>query len=135
MAFIFLFIYITIVQIVKNYNILSASSQLNINLFRNIFYGVSLADILFIEFLKQIFLKEDIKDTPQMIFKKIQNFSILSMSLCLSPATCGLVLFFLTKLDKDFYMFFVFSIVVLSVYCPRYSQWEEILKKRGINLY
>ncbi len=106
------------------------------SLLRNIFLFISLAMIFLIQiFRSRMFLIPSVaageeKPSEKDLIQKLVSASVVKFALAESIAIFGLVLFFLTNSATDFYMFLAISLVSFTLFFPRYSQWEEWMKRR-----
>jgi hypothetical protein len=106
------------------------------SLLRNIFFVIALATIVVVQVLRRRMYR-----TPSMVssggepsvndlIQKLVSTSIITFALAESIAIYGLVLFFLTGAAADFYALLAISLVTFTVFFPRYSRWEEWMKRR-----
>ena len=114
----------------------SFESRVDASLLRNIFLFISLAMVFFIQILRnRMFRPPSVaaageKPNEKDLIQKLVSTSVVIFGLAESIAVFGLVLFFLTNRATDFYMFLAISLVSFTLFFPRYSQWEEWLKRR-----
>jgi hypothetical protein len=66
--------------------------------------------------------------------QRLVSSSVVTFIFCNLIAVLGLTLFFMGWDSADFYVFFLFSLASFAVYFPRYSQWEEWVRRHYINL-
>jgi hypothetical protein len=70
------------------------------------------------------------KPDEKALMQKLAATAIIIFALAESIAIFGLVLFFLTNRASDFYLFLAISLASFALFFPRYSQWEEWMKRR-----
>ena len=104
-------------------------------LLRNIFLFVALAMIFLIQILRGRMFRTpsvaaDERPNEKALIQKLVSTSVIIFALAESIAIFGLVSFFLTNRATDFYMFLAISLVSFTLFFPRYSQWEEWMKRR-----
>ena len=65
--------------------------------------------------------------------QRLVSFTIISLALSEAVAIYGLVIFLINGSSLDFYLFLALSFVFIIVHFPRYSQWEDWIKKIEMN--
>jgi hypothetical protein len=95
--------------------------------FRYIIYAISVASLILMRLLQSIFtrLSPDI-DFYQGLQRLITG-SLVPLCLAEVPAILGFVFFLLTGLSRDFYVLTIVSVILLFMYFPRKSFWQEKL--------
>ena len=102
----------------------------------NIFLFISLAMIFLIQILRNRMFRPPSAAAPgekpneKDLIQKLVSTSVIIFALAESIAVFGLVLFFLTNRASDFYIFLAISLITFTLFFPRYSQWEEWMKRR-----
>ncbi|MFQ6081821.1 MAG: hypothetical protein ACE5WD_00495 [Candidatus Aminicenantia bacterium] len=136
-----LFVYVAVIEFIKK-----NSAPLNgfapfpeVDILRYVLLGVAIACFFLIRFIKNRILsgkatiqKETIMYNLSAPIQRLLTASIITYAFCESVAIIGLVLFFIAGNSLDFYTFMVISLILFSIYFPRYNQWEEWIKKQGI---
>ncbi len=97
---------------------------------RYAFYGIGLAQIFIIRLVREILTKGLASTEAEELIAHLSRLSILTAAFCESVAIFGLVLFFLSGNQKDFYVLVAISIVLFIVYFPKYSNWEDWFTSR-----
>lgn len=64
---------------------------------------------------------------------RLRTASILSAALAEVPAMLGLVLFLVGRTTEDFYILGVVSLYMLVRHYPRRDQWENYLRRGGVD--
>lgn len=65
--------------------------------------------------------------------QKLVTASIISLALSEAVAIYGLVIFLINGSSIDFYFFLTLSFIFIIIHFPRYSQWEDWIKKIDLN--
>ena len=97
---------------------------------RYAFYGLGLMQIFLIKFIRESATKSIAQVDLKFLSSHLQKMSMISAVLCEIPAMLGLVLFFLSGSDKDFYFLLIVSLVLFVLYFPRYRNWEVWIKSK-----
>lgn len=111
----------------------------NIDILRYILFGIALSEFFFITVLRKVILSgkllsessEGQKPLYSPDAQKLMRSSIITLALCESVAIYGLILFIMNGSVLDFLGLFVLSLIYFSVFFPRYSQWQDWIKKTG----
>lgn len=82
---------------------------------------------LAVEIIKRLYAPRRAGVSPEI--QRLTSAAIISYALCESTAIYGFALFLLNGSHTDFYAFFIISIICFGRYFPRYSQWEEYVKR------
>lgn len=102
---------------------------------RYLFFGLAAMQFFLIRFIRGFILsKKDMtaqftQGKPSVSIQQLTVSSIITFALCEAVAIYGLILFFIAGNSIDFYIFLIISLIYFAVYFPRYSQWEEEMKK------
>ena len=101
--------------------------------------GLALIEFFLIRMIRAWFLSRESGQTtklqPGSFSTKVTKLlitSIVTYALCESIAIYGVVLFFVTKRPFDFYLFMGISLIYFAAFFPRYAQWEEWVRERGM---
>ena len=127
-AFIFsLGTYIIAVEVLKSTNQIGVG---NLSLetllqLRYIIYGVGVAAIILIRWLRGIMLRKSPGENEEILINRLFRSFIISFALSEIPALLGLVLFILGGFIKDFYILTVISFVLMFMFFPRYPHWRD----------
>lgn len=106
-----------------------------VEILRYLFFGLAAMQFFLIRFIRGFILsKKDMtaqftQGKPSVSIQQLFVSSIITFALCEAVAIYGLVLFFIAGNFIDFYIFLIISLIYFAIYFPRYSQWEEGVKK------
>ena len=103
----------------------SFDSSQNLQVLRLIFYFLAAGGFLGIFFLKRIMLQKTPQDDLETLLKKLMTSNIAVFAVCEAPALYGLVLRFIGGPISDFYILTTYSLLLMTIFFPRLSQWEE----------
>lgn len=133
-------VYAALAQLLKQGGNLSAPMMPleQMNILRCSFYGLSILVILAIAALKRMLLSDKAiaqigqsrKSSYPAPLQALVTSTIITYALCESVAVFGLVLFFLTRTTRDFYILLAVSLILFAVNFPRLSQWQDRLAQR-----
>ncbi len=109
------------------------------NMFRNVLLVVAVLEYIFIRFIRGKALSSKIKLVPVSGTKSpfsppvraILSVSIMTYGLCYTVVVYGFILFFLSHVTMNFYIFMVISLIFFALFRPQYSQWQEWIESRG----
>ena len=105
---------------------------LNLNQFRYILYGLSVAMLFIITFTRKLLLSGKGNQNNKNLNSHASIFfsvTIVTGALCESVAIYGLVLFFVGKKITDFYALMFMSLMYFIYFFPKYPQWKEWVKE------
>lgn len=92
---------------------------------RMMFYALSLGIFGVCLFIRRMGLSPaDVALSHAIKKQKLIVTNILTFALCESPAIAGLALAFISRSALDFVPFGVIAAVMLTIFFPRFSQWE-----------
>jgi F0F1-type ATP synthase membrane subunit c/vacuolar-type H+-ATPase subunit K len=115
-----LFIYAVLVEVLRASSFLRGFLPFEgTEILRYAFFACAVAQVFLIRFIRSVILSKG---------KGIQRFlvaTIVTYVLCESIAILGLVLFLSGGDPFDFYLLAGLSLILLMLYFPRYSQWED----------
>lgn len=94
---------------------------------RYIFFGLAIVVVILIRVLRQVLLKKSPQDNEKTALHRLQRASLVTMVLSEAPGILGLILFLLGGLNIDFYLLLFASLLLVFMYFPRRSGWEEWL--------
>ena len=112
------------------------------NMFRNILLVVAVLEYLFIRFFRNKLLSKKTV-SPWMTttgytirplsppVQQLLTLSIITYAICDSVVIYGFILFFLSHVTRNFYIFMVISLIFFALFRPQYSQWTEWMESRG----
>ncbi|MDH4217249.1 MAG: hypothetical protein OEZ52_11025 [Candidatus Aminicenantes bacterium] len=103
----------------------------NFSWIRYIFYGMVLAQVFIIRFIRNILSKRMTSGEERILIGHLNRASVISSALCEVPAVLGVVLFFIIGTARDFYVLLFVSLVLFVLYFPRYANWEEWIKTKA----
>ena len=109
------------------------------NIFRNVLIVLALLEYFLIRFFKskalsRISFLNTIINTRSPFSPRVRQLmavSSVTYVLCYSVVTYGFVLFFLSGITTNFYIFMVIALVFFALFRPQYSQWTEWMESRG----
>jgi len=90
-------------------------------------FGLAILGVVMIRVSRQALLRRSSRDDEKAARHRLQRTSLLTLVLAEVPAVLGLVLFFVGGLNIDFYLLLLVSILLVFMYFPRRSAWEEWL--------
>jgi hypothetical protein len=93
---------------------------------RYAFFAAAIVTIIVIRVLRPRLLRR-VADDDQTAFRRLQRASLVTLALAEVPGILGLVLFLLAGLNIDFYLLLFASLLLVFMYFPRRSAWEEWL--------
>jgi hypothetical protein len=99
----------------------------NLQAMRYALFGLAIVAIILIRILRPRLLRRAAGDNAKTVLHRIQRASLTSLVLAEVPGTIGLVLFLAAGLNVDFYLLLFVSLVLVFMYFPRRSAWEEWL--------
>lgn len=125
-----LLIYALVVEIIKNHQAFFPGLVTfhGMRILRYIFYGFSIINVLILRIIRGMLLRKSPTDGHHTLIAKLQKTSILSTALCEGPALCGLILFFLGGMRRDFYFLLIVSLFLFFMYFPRIKNWQAWLE-------
>jgi magnesium-transporting ATPase (P-type) len=109
------------------------------NMFRNILIIIALLEYFIIRFVRHMMLSRKII-APRISGVKSQfsppvaqlfAASIMTYALCYTIIVYGFVLFMLSGVTMNFYIFMIIALVFFALFRPQYSQWEDWMEGRG----
>lgn len=130
------FVYAFVVELIKkNSNFMSnAQPEFEFNAFRYILYTLCIVTFFVIRFLRKYMLSKPEQSSLKYVMtqsNKLATIDIITAALCETVAIYGLVLFFIGKRIDDFYILLMLSLLYFAIYFPRYSAWEEWVRKNA----
>lgn len=129
-----LFVYLVLVELVKSRvkPFVGFASIKDVQTLRIVLFAAAAALSVLNRVINGRFQKKgggaDHAETVQTLFRT----ALISLTLAEMPAILGLVLFVLAGLDKDFYVLFFVSLVLIFMYFPRLKNWEAYLADRPV---
>ena len=94
---------------------------------RYVIFGLAIVTIALVRVLRQVLLKKSAPDDHKTALHRLQRVTLLTLVLSEVPGILGLVLFLLGGLNIDFYLLLFASLLLVFMYFPRRSGWEEWL--------
>jgi hypothetical protein len=101
-----------------------------IQVLKYIFYGFVFFEVIAINILRPMLLKERPTDDLNVFILKLNRAAIITYVFCEVPAILGLVLFLLSGLHTDFYIFLFLSLILEILYFPKFKNWEEAIRNK-----
>ena len=107
-------------------------------MFRNVLIVVAVLEYFFIRFLRSKILSRKTLLTWMTTvgrpfsppIQQLLTLSVVTYALCETMVIYGFVLFFLSGVTMDFYIFMVISLIFFALFRPQYSQWEGWMESR-----
>lgn len=137
LAMFFVFIYVGVSLIVKlQYDYFEGFvPSMSANLFRAVFYGISIISIVLLEsFKKRRLAPEKIRKASSDPGELVRLFVItaaFAISIAEVPLICGFLLFFFKALYTDLYILSAVTAVLIIINVPSVSFWERKLREGG----
>ena len=94
---------------------------------RYVIFGLAVVTIILVRLLRQVLLRKSPHDDDKTALHRLQRATLVTLVLSEVPGILGLVLFLLGGLNIDFYFLLFASLVLVFMYFPRRSGWEEWL--------
>ena len=89
--------------------------------------ALAIVVLVLLRILRQILLKKVPGEDGKTALHRLVRVTLLTLVLAEVPGILGLVRFLLGGLSLDFYVFIFVSLVLVFMYFPRRSGWEEWL--------
>lgn len=96
---------------------------------KDLYYGLAIIAILSVTILRKSLLRRTEEDNLQSLVKKLCFSAIVTYGLCELTAVLGLVLFLLGGYYKELYILLAYSLLVMLVYYPKYTDWEAWMRR------
>jgi len=96
----------------------------NIQTLRLIFYGLAVLQIILIRVLQPLLYKRAPSGDHKTLLMKLNTAALVTYFAAEVPAILGLILFLLSGLSRDFYIFLILSLILELIYFPRAKNWE-----------
>ena len=90
-------------------------------------FGLAIVTIILVRVLRPILLRKSPHDDDKTSLHRFQRATLVTLVLSEVPGILGLVLFLLGGLNIDFYFLLFASLLLVFMYFPRRSGWEEWL--------
>lgn len=94
---------------------------------RYVIFGLAVLTIILVRILRPILLRKSPHDDDKSAIHRLQKAALVTLVLSELPGILGLVLFLLGGLNIDFYFLLFASLLLVFMYFPRRSGWEEWL--------
>ncbi len=95
---------------------------------RYAFFAGAIVAVILIRILRQSLLRKRQGETAPAALRRIQRAALITLVLGEVPAVLGLILFLLFGFNIDFYLLLFVSMVLVFMYFPRLSHWQDMLK-------
>ncbi len=138
-----MFVYIGTIEYIKR-SAQSAGQSIDLsgsdaNMFRNILIVVALLEYFIIRFVRSRALSvksfsnaiSNAKSPFSPPVRQLLSVSIVTYALCYTVVVYGFVLFMLSGVTMNFYIFMIIALVFFALFRPQYSQWEDWMEARG----
>jgi len=112
---------VIVIGIDKGYIPYKVSHNIDINILAKVKY-ILLAISIFHYFIIRFIQKFSLKSAAYL-----PAASVLTFALCEVVSIYGLVLFLLTGISMDFYIFMLISLLYFYIFYPKYANWEKLL--------
>jgi predicted histidine transporter YuiF (NhaC family) len=100
----------------------------NIQQLRYAVFGAAAAVIVLIRLLRSRLLRKAPREDAKTALHRLQRAAIMTMVLGEIPGILGLGLFLLSGYNIDFYVLVFASLLLVFMYFPRRTAWEEWLR-------
>ncbi len=132
-----LFAYAAVVEVlIRQHEIFKGfHPQMNVEKFRDGLLGVAFVVFIAIRGIRKSILKKKDEDGPQALANKLKIATIATFALSEVPAIFGLVLFLMGGLHKEFYISFLYSCLLMTLYFPRYQHWDAWIRGRTLSSF
>lgn len=100
----------------------------NIQQLRYAVFGAAAAVIVLIRLLRPRLLRKVPREDAKTAFHRLQRAAIVTMVLGEIPGILGFCLFLLSGYNIDFYVLVFASLLLVFMYFPRRTAWEEWLR-------
>jgi len=100
----------------------------NIQQLRYAVFGATVAVIVLIRLLRPRLLRKAPREDAKTALHRLQRAAIMTMVLGEIPGILGLGLFLLSGYNIDFYVLVFASLLLVFMYFPRRTAWEEWLR-------
>jgi hypothetical protein len=94
---------------------------------RYVIFGLAIVIIILVRVLRQVLLKKSSRYDDKTALHRLQRATLITLVLSEVPGILGLVLFLLGGLNVDLYLLLFASLLLVFMYFPRRSGWEEWL--------
>jgi hypothetical protein len=95
---------------------------------RFLMFGLAIVAIVVLRVLRQVMLRKSPTDDTKTALHRLQRASLVTIVLSETPGILGLILFLIGGLNVDFYLLLCASLLLVFMYFPRRSGWDEWLK-------
>lgn len=99
----------------------------DLQLLRYAFFALAIATVIAIRALRPRLLRKVAGDDDKTALHRIQRAFLMTIVLAEVPGTLGLLLFLMAGRNIDFYFLLFASLLLVFMYFPRRSAWEEWL--------
>lgn len=90
---------------------------------RDIFYAIAFLALIAIRLVRKTLLKEAQTENLEALVRKLKISTIVTFALSETPTILGLILFLVCGLHREFYIFLLFSLLLMVLYFPKYNHW------------
>ncbi len=95
--------------------------------FRYLIYAISVAILILMRLLQSLLTRFSPETSFHLALQRLTVGTIIPLSLAEIPAILGFIFFLLTGFSRDFYVLTIVSVILLFMYFPRKSFWQEKL--------
>lgn len=88
-------------------------------------YAISVGMVILMRLLQAVLVRFPAHFDWRQALSRLSLASLFPLLLAETPALLGLIFFFLTGLQRDFYVLSIVSVILLFMYFPRKVLWEE----------
>ena len=99
----------------------------DVQLLRYAVFAMAVLVVIPIRVLRPHWLRRAAGDDAETALHRVEKASLLTIFLAEVPGLLGLLLFLVAGLNRDFYILVFASLVLVFIYFPRRSAWEEWL--------
>ncbi len=99
----------------------------HVQLLRYAVFAMAVLAVILVRALRPRMLRKAAGEDAKTALHRVEKASLLTLFLAEVPGLLGLVLFLVAGLNVDFYILVFASLVLVFIYFPRRSAWEEAL--------
>ncbi|MEN6311953.1 MAG: hypothetical protein ABFD80_10505 [Acidobacteriota bacterium] len=94
---------------------------------RYVFFALAVLSVVLVRVLRPALLRKSPGEDAKTTLHRLERASLVTLVLAEVPALLGLILFFLRGFNVDFYILLFASLLLVFMYFPRRSNWQEWL--------
>lgn len=125
-----LIVYAILVEALGRTGVITRTSSAS-ELLRLVFYAVAVSMVFISHVLKAFMLRNFRAAGAEEALARLTSVSVITGAVSETPAVLGLVLFFIGAYYTDFYFMLIISAYLLARHYPRYSTWEQFVRRQA----